>query len=464
MGEATGEGSGPLVLLLPYTTQGHINPLIHLGRRLVLHGIEVRHITTPYLLKALLPTGDRRLSFPTELISDGFDESGYNQCGDVQTYLDRFRDVGSRTFADLLGRLADSGRPANWVIYDPFLPWVADVARGFGVSTASFFTQMGAVAAIYYLYYHRKLRLPPPGSEATALVPIPGLPTLKYEDLPSLLSAPDSIPGYYHMLLNQFRNTADAMLLNSIEELEADVLHAMAEFLPFQPVGPMMPMAFLDPHASGQTVHEADLFEGARADDELVAWLDSRPPRSVVYVAFGSLATVAEAEMLEIAAALRALGMPFLWVAGGKESAAAREAAAEEVGRVVAWCSQPKVLAHAAVGCFVTHSGWNSTLEALTLGVPMVCVPRWSDQPMNAMFVEEVWGVGLRARPDEGGITARKEIERCVREIMADGGEKARQIWSRVEKWTKVIKKAARRGGSSAENLMNFVEMIRNKH
>ncbi|XP_031479130.1 UDP-glycosyltransferase 74F2-like [Nymphaea colorata] len=463
---AAGEGkpiTKPLVLLLPYTTQGHINPLNQLGQRLALHGIEVRHLTTPYLLNSLLPTADRRLSIPTELISDGFDESGYAQCGDVQTYLDRFKDVGSRTLAELLGRLASNGRPANWIVYDAFLPWVADVARRFGVSTASFFSQLGAVNATYYLHCHRKLNIPPPGSEPTTPVPIPGLPSLKFEDLSSFLIAPESIPAYYDLLLNQFSNTADVMLVNSIEELEPDVLHAMAESLPFKPVGPMLPLAHLDPRASKQRANETDLREASRADD-LLGWLDSKPPRSVVYVAFGSIATLEEAQVVEIEAALRALDKPFIWVTGAKDSVAGREAAAGEVGRMVGWSSQPEVLAHAAVGCFVTHCGWNSTLEGLTLGVPMVCMPWWSDQPMNAMFVEEVWGVGLRARAGEGGTVGRKEIERCVREVMADGGEKGRRIWSRVQKWKEVIRTAADKGGSSDRNLIGFVEMVRDKH
>jgi pathogen-inducible salicylic acid glucosyltransferase len=89
-----------------------------------------------------------------------------------------------------------------------------------------------------------------------------------------------------------------------------------------------------------------------------------------------------------------------------------------EKGLVVRWCPQLEVLAHDAVGCFVTHCGWNSTLEAFSLGVPMVRVPYWSDQSTNAKYIMDVWKMGLKAPTDEKGIVRRDAAKHCIREIM----------------------------------------------
>ncbi|CAI0414146.1 unnamed protein product [Linum tenue] len=111
-------------------------------------------------------------------------------------------------------------------------------------------------------------------------------------------------------------------------------------------------------------------------------------------------------------------------------------------------CSQLEVLASGVVGCFVTHCGWNSTMEALSLGVAMVAMPRWTDQTTNAKFITDVWGVGVRA----------EEIERCVRQVME--GEKGEEIRKNGEKWRKLVQEAVSEGGSSDRNINVFAQSL----
>ena len=80
----------------------------------------------------------------------------------------------------------------------------------------------------------------------------------------------------------------------------------------------------------------------------------------------------------------------------------------------MSWCPQLEVLAHKAVECFITHYGCNSTLEALSLRVPMVVMPIWTDQPTNAKFIVDVWKVGVRIKLDERGIATKEEIGRST--------------------------------------------------
>ncbi|XXG62088.1 hypothetical protein AAC387_Pa05g0528 [Persea americana] len=85
----------------------------------------------------------------------------------------------------------------------------------------------------------------------------------------------------------------------------------------------------------------------------------------------------------------------------------------KDKGIIVTWSKQIEMLAHKAVGCFVTYCEWNSTVEALCLGVPMVCMPEWTDQPTNSKFVVDVWGVGLRVKVDDKGIVRRGDGVLC---------------------------------------------------
>ncbi|KAG5589096.1 hypothetical protein H5410_039610 [Solanum commersonii] len=103
----------------------------------------------------------------------------------------------------------------------------------------------------------------------------------------------------------------------------------------------------------------------------------------------------------------------FLWVVRSTEESKLPKNFLEELtiekGLVVSWCPQlQQVLEHESMGCFLMHCGWNSILEAISLGVPMVTIPQWTDQPTNAKLVKDVWKIGVRAKQDEKGIVRRE--------------------------------------------------------
>ncbi|GAB4825797.1 hypothetical protein Ancab_008673 [Ancistrocladus abbreviatus] len=104
------------------------------------------------------------------------------------------------------------------------------------------------------------------------------------------------------------------------------------------------------------------------------------------------------------------------------------------------------MLANEAIGCFLTHCGWNSTLEALCLGAPMVGMPIWTDQPTNAKHIQDVWKVGLRAKVDDKGLVTREEVESCIRQVM--DGEEGQVMKPNAKRWSKLAKEAISEGGS----------------
>lgn len=130
-----------------------------------------------------------------------------------------------------------------------------------------------------------------------------------------------------------------------------------------------------------------------------------------------------------------------------------------EKGLVISWCSQLEVLSHPAVGCFFTHCGWNSTLEALCLGVPVIAFPQWADQVTNAKFLADVWKVGKRVKLDEQKMASQEEIRSCIFEVME--GERANEFKNNSLEWKKWAKEAMDEGGSSDKNIMEFVAMIK---
>nr|POE74104.1 udp-glycosyltransferase 74f2 [Quercus suber]POF11777.1 udp-glycosyltransferase 74f2 [Quercus suber] len=229
------------VVVLPYPSQGHINPLLQFAKRLASKGIKATIATTRYTLKSICTA-----NVGVEPISDGFDESGFAQAKNVDSFLKSFKANGSRTLSELIQKFQDSGSPVSCVVYDSFLPWALDVAKQHGIYGAPFFTNSATVTHIFCLIHHGKLSLPLK-LETTPLL-IPGLPPLNSPDLPSFLKLPESYPAYLAMKLSQFSNLdmADWIFSNTFEELEAEEARSISKLWPAKLIGPMVPAAYLD--------------------------------------------------------------------------------------------------------------------------------------------------------------------------------------------------------------------------
>jgi len=248
------------------------------------------------------------------------------------------------------------------------------------------------------------------------------------------------------------------------------IVEWMGSKLKFKTVGPTIPSMYLgkqqqQPHHDDtlEDHHEygLSLFQ-PQSPTRLVNWLNSQTPQSVIYVSFGSVATLSDKQTAEVAAALENIHRPFLWIVRKSEQEKLPPGffTSDKSGLVVSWCSQLEVLAHKSTGCFVTHCGWNSTIEALSLGVPMVGVPQFADQPTNAKFVEDVWKVGVKVKKSELGIVRKEEIEKKIFEVME--GEKANGIRMNAEKWKSLAQAAVANGGSSDNNIQEFVAQLTN--
>ncbi|KAF2298062.1 hypothetical protein GH714_009816 [Hevea brasiliensis] len=286
------------------------------------------------------------------------------------------------------------------------------------VCAAALFTQPCAVDFIYYNIHHKLLTVP----VSSTPVSISGLPLLELRDMPSFLNVPKSYPAYFEMVLNQFSNTekADYILINTFYKLEKEVVDVMSKVCPVLTIGPTVPSMYLDKRIEDDDDYGLDLYSLDASTS--LNWISTKPPRSVVYVAFGSMADLSDKQMEELAWGLKRTNFNYLWVVRTSEQAKLPKGFMQDLGDkglLVNWSPQVKLLRNEAMGSFFTHCGWNSTIEALSLGVPMVAMPQWTDQPPNAKLVEDVWKVGIRVKVNEEGIVTREEIEYCINEVMA---------------------------------------------
>lgn len=229
--------------------------------------------------------------------------------------------------------------------------------------------------------------------------------------------------------------SGDGILMNTWEDLEPTTLKAMREnetlraLVKMPPVYPIGPIRRSSAPAS---------FNG-----EVKEWLDMQPSESVVYVSFGSGGSLSDKQTRELAWGLEISEQRFLWVirpptkggsdksfftTGGKDSNNGIEdflpegfvSRTKKVGLLVQeWAEQVEILEHPSVGGFLSHCGWNSCLESITSGVPIIAWPLYAEQRTNATMLTEELGVAVRPKvlPTKK-VVEREEIGEMVRRVM----------------------------------------------
>ncbi|KAL2525788.1 UDP-glycosyltransferase 85A1 [Abeliophyllum distichum] len=290
---------------------------------------------------------------------------------------------------------------------------------------------------------------------------------LRYRDLPGFCRVKDINEPKLHILKSETRQTtrAQAAIANTFEDLEGPIVSQIRKHIPrLFTIGPS--------HAHLKSRHaekkaENSILSGSfwAEDRSRLDWLNAQPPKSVIYVSFGSITVVSREQLLEFWHGLVNSGQRFLWVMrpdsivgedGKNQIPLELEEGTKARGYMVGWAPQEEVLNHEAVGGFLTHSGWNSTLESIVAGVPMICWPYFADQMINSRFVSEVWKIGL----DMKDTCDRKIIEKVVRELME---EREKEFLERAENMAKLARKAVSEGGSSYCNLDALIDYIKTK-
>ncbi|KAJ0463655.1 putative crocetin glucosyltransferase [Helianthus annuus] len=449
------------ILIVAYPTQGHINPSLRFANRLVKLNVDVTYCTSVSVIRRIdIQSTHHGLTFVP--FSDGNDNGIQPTTIWQQFFLD-FSTNGASAVAELISSAATAGQPFDHVVYSSGVPWAAKVAKAHGLESSLLWCQAAIVLNIYYYYFNSYQDLIScNNNNPTFPIDLPGLPSLTVADLPSFMLP--SCLKEHKFILEFMKDHVDVLkispriLVNTFDELEVEAMKAI-EKLVVLPVGPLVPSEFLDGNGLSYNSIGCDLFE--KPVEDYIKWLNAKQKSSVVYVSFGSLATLSIEQVEEMASGLVESGRPFLWVIrdGDQVGKLSKIEELKKQGMIVSWCSQVEVLTHEAIGCFVMHGGWNSTVEALAAGVPTVVFSQWSDQAINAKMIEDVWKTGVKVKRREGdGMVERKEIKRCVEMVMED-----EEMRRNAEKWRELARQALGNGGSSAVNLQAFVDDVQDK-
>nr|AYC35243.1 steroid glycosyltransferase [Calotropis gigantea] len=461
------------ILAFPFPEKGHINPMLHLCNRLASKGFRVTLITTISTYKDVknkIKCKSKGGLINLESIPDGTDKNlGMNG------YFNQFKNSVTESVAGIIEeyKLGHDFPPPKVLIYDSTMPWMLDVAHGHGILGASLFTQPCCVSVVYYHMLQGTIDFHREQSSSSKVLLLPCLPPLEDRDLPEFDYFKEDSGFVSNLLLNQFLNIdkIDYVLFNTFEMLESEIANWMSNKWKILTIGPTAPTAAAAAAANNY------LFE--TNTEVCMKWLDEREPNSVIYVSFGSIASLTEQQMEEISQALFTTNFNFLWVVREEErtklpnclnnnnnnnnnpSSESFTTAAGKLGLIINWCPQLDVLRHESVACFMTHCGWNSTLEAISSGVPMICVPQWVDQTTNAKFIQDVWKIGVRVNNnngENGGLVKKEEIERCIKEVCES--EKGKELKRNAMKWKDLSKEAVSEGGSSDTNLEYFASTL----
>ncbi|PUZ69044.1 hypothetical protein GQ55_2G077200 [Panicum hallii var. hallii] len=454
-------------LVFPLPFQGHIDPMMHLAGALHARGLAVTVLHTRF--NALRPA--RHPEFRFVEVPDGVpaDVAAAGRIIDVILAMNAAMEASPAGVRAALASAMLAGgeeeqeaerRPrgaAACLFIDGNLLAVQRVAAALGLPTLVLRTGSAACLRCFLAYpmLHEKGFLPP--QESNLYTPVPELPPLRVKDLFfSPVSNHEKVREVLARITETVRNSS-GVVINTSEALEA----AEMEQLRGELAGDGLPLLL----AAGPLHKLSSRSAGSSLLDQdrsCIAWLDTRPPGSVLYASFGSLAAMDPGEFLEVAWGLADSGHPFLWVVRPKlvrgcdsvQLPDGFEDAVKGRGMVIRWAPQQEVLAHRAVGGFWTHGGWNSTLEGVGEGVPMICRPDAVDQMMNARYVQDVWGVGFELE----GELERGRIRDAVRRLME--GEEGAEMRERAKVLRRKVADCLESSGSSQIAMDKLVSYI----
>ncbi|KAJ8634649.1 hypothetical protein MRB53_008916 [Persea americana] len=278
---------------------------------------------------------------------------------------------------------------------------------------------------------------------------IPGCSQFQVRDLPEgIVVGPLDSPLFKSLhRMSQELPRAAAILVNDIEEMDPTPIldHLGTIIKKCLPVGPLSHLAPTRPDSDSDP-------------RSCLPWLESKAPASVAYVGFGTMLVPPPSELAALAEGLEASGAHFLWSLKDEHRESLPAGFLDRTrgrGLVVPWTPQTRVLAHVAVGAFINHCGWNSVLEGIMEGVPMMCRPFFGDERVNARVLSHVLGIAAEIK---GGVLTREGVMDGLDLLLREEGKKMRE---KVGSLKQIGRNAVSQTGSTTKNLKTLLEIIK---
>ncbi|PRQ22955.1 putative flavonol 3-O-glucosyltransferase [Rosa chinensis] len=458
------------IFFFPYMGQGYTVPLINISKLFASHGVRTTIITTtlnaPLFSKPIQSSG-----FDIELLVIKFPciEVGLPE-GIERPNLATTLEMKEKFFKATtllqpqIDKILDQHRP-DCLVADTFFAWATDVAAKFSIPRlifhgTSFFPMCASLNLLLY-QPHKKV-----SSDSESFV-IPNLPDkikMTRNQLPVFFN--QNVETEFTKLVKasiESEKKSYGVIVNSFYELESNYADHYRNVFGRKAwhIGPV------------------SLFNKAAVDEEngCFHWLNFKKPSSVIYICFGSMTNFSDSQLLEIAVGLEASGQEFIWVVKKEKNEKEEwlpkgfEQRMEGKGVIIrGWAPQVAILEHEAIGGFVTHCGWNSILEAVSAGVPMITWPVSAEQFYNEKLVTQILGIGVVVGAQKWStfeensvkreaIVQSEAIEKALTRIMV-GGE-AEKIRSKANALGEMATRAVQVGGSSFSDLNALIEDLR---
>ncbi|KAI9082436.1 hypothetical protein K1719_035579 [Acacia pycnantha] len=403
------------VLVLPFPAQGHVNPLMDLSHELEKHDIKITFANTDFIHKQIMKAQDHKEQVGSDQIqlvsiSDGIEQEENRNRHEI--LLESIWQVMPKKLEKLIQEINNESESEkiSCVVADGTMGWALEVAEKMGIRRAALFWPASASFLALFL----------------------------------------SIPQFIH----------DGILDPEGTTMEDQSIHLAPEMPAMRTTNLIWSNVHFKQERATHIDHSATSF--LPEDSNCLNWLDLQEDKSVIYVAFGSLAICDHIQLQELALGLELSNKPFLWAVRSDICNGANYNFLKEFedrlfsrGKVVNWAPQQKVLSHPSIACFLSHCGWNSTIEGVINGVPFLCWPFFCDQFIDENYICDIWKIGLRFDRNNG-IINREEIAYKIKKVLIDEGFRMRALQLK-EKTISSVKE----GGSSNKKLKNIVDWIK---
>ncbi|MCL7030530.1 hypothetical protein MKW94_021056 [Papaver nudicaule] len=469
------------IFFFPFIAYGHMIPTIDIAKLFAARGVKTTVILTPLNASAFSKSIERERSFGLDIhiqvlqfpaVEAGLPE-GFESVDDM-TSPDMVPNLfeAIKMLQEPFEQLIEECKP-DFIFADVLLPFATEAASKYNVPRfvfhgTSFFSRCVEESLICHKPYAAIT------SDREAFV-VPGLPD-KIEmtrlQLHDKFKAEDASDSEAREQVREAEEKSYGILVNSFYELEPaygmhykNVLGKRA-----WSIGPVS-------LRNRDNADKAQRGKKTSVDEHFVLnWLDSKEPQSVLYICFGSMSRFSKARLLEIAAGLEDSGTSFIWVVRAIKKEAEEsflptgfEDRMEGKGLIIRdWAPQVLILDHPAVGGFVTHCGWNSILEGVSAGVPMITWPIFAEQFHNENFVTQVLKIGIPVGVEKWNswieaeeVGPRKDKIANVVSLLMGDGEEAQNMRRRAKELSEKARKAVKEGGSSYENLTALIQELK---
>ncbi|XP_061367895.1 abscisate beta-glucosyltransferase-like [Gastrolobium bilobum] len=460
------------MFFFPFVGGGHLIPMIDTARVFASHGAISTIITPPLPSNTLQFQNsikrDQQSGLPITIHSLKLNDPEH-------AHIDMFGGpmVDTSVLLEPLRQFLVEHRP-DCIVIDMFHRWAGDIVSELEIPRLVF-TGNGCFSRCVHENIRRHVKLENLSSDSEPFL-VPGLPhtiEMTMSQLPIFMRNPSQFPDR----MKQMEEKSFGTVINSFYDLEP----AYADYIRNE----LGKKAWLVGPVSLCNRNSEDKAErGKLSTMDEKSWLNSKEPNSVLYVSFGSLAQLPQEQLKEIAYGLEASDHSFIWVVGKILNSSKTEETGSEnwlpngfeqrmkesnKGLIIrGWAPQLLILEHAAIGGFMTHCGWNSTLEGVSAGVPMITWPLTAEQFSNEKLITNVLRIGVQVGSREWvswdsewkEFVGREKVELAVKKLMVKS-EEAEEMRKRVKEIAGNATRAVEEGGTSYNDVDALIQELK---